>query len=86
MIETLLREGARYGEPEYSRESAVIIETARALSQQLDQGGKQLLAELEDAYQAREAAVLRSAFAGGFCSAVRLGLEVLEHPLPGGGG
>ena len=49
-------------------------------------GGLSVVTFLEDAYQAREAAVLRSAFAGGFCSAVRLGLEVLEHPLPGGGG
>ena len=62
MIERLMREEARYGEPEYSRKSAEIDQTTRALYEILDADEKQGVAQLEDAYQPREAAAIRSAF------------------------
>ena len=79
MIERLMQEEARYGEPEYSRRSTEIVQATRALCETLDAEEKQHLAQLEDAYQARETAAIRSAFQEGFCVAVRLALDVLEH-------
>lgn len=80
-----MQEEARYGEPEYSRKSAEIDQTTRALYEILDADEKKRLAQLEDAYQAREAAAIRSAFQEGFCTAVRLALDVLEHSRCNGG-
>ena len=79
MIERLQREEARYGEPEYSRMSDVITRTVQKLSDCLDQEGRELLLELEDAFQTREAAVTRCAFRDGFCCATLLALEVWEY-------
>ena len=85
MIERLMQEEARYGEPEYSRRSAEIVRATRALCETLDAEEKQHLAQLEDAYQVREAAAIRSAFQEGFCAAVWLALDVLEHSRCNGG-
>ena len=85
MIERLMREEARYGEPEYSQKSAEIIRATHALCETLDADEKQRLAQLEDTYQAREAAAIRSAFQEGFCAAVLLALDVLEHGRRNGG-
>ena len=49
------------------------------LSQELSADKKPLLERLEDSYQAREGAVIRSAFIDGFCTAVQLVVEVVEH-------
>ena len=85
MIERLMQAEARYGEPEYSQKSAEIDQITRALYEILDADEKQRLAQLEEAYQAREAAAIRSAFQEGFCAAVRLALDVLEHSHRDGG-
>ena len=86
MLERLFVEHARYGEPEYSRKSAEINRAIKTLSETLEPAEIQLLAQLEDTYQAREAAAVRSAFEEGFCSAVGLALDILERwPLRGRG-
>lgn len=79
MIERLMQEESRYGETEYSQRGAEIIQATRALRETLDADEKQYLTQLENAYQLREAAVIRSAFQEGFCVAVRLALDVLEY-------
>ncbi|RHR11055.1 hypothetical protein DWX58_00915 [Pseudoflavonifractor sp. AF19-9AC] len=79
MIERLMQEDPRYGEPEYSQRSAEIVRATRALCETLDAEEKQHLTRLENAYQLREAAAIRSAFQEGFCVAVQLALDVLEH-------
>lgn len=79
MIERLMQEESRYGEPEYSQRSAEIIRAIRALCETLDADEKQHLTQLENAYQLREATAIRSAFQEGFCVAVQLALDVLEH-------
>ena len=80
-----MREEARYGEPEYSQKSAEIVRATCALCETLDADEKQRLAQLEDAYQVREATAVRSAFQEGFCAAVQLALDVLEHSRRDGG-
>ena len=85
MIERLMKENTRYGEPEYSRAGEAISQAIQSLSAKLDQDGWKLLSQVEEAYQAREAAVIRSTFQEGFCAAVRLALEVLEHSHRDGG-
>lgn len=77
-----MREEARYGEPVYSQKSAELVRATRALCETLDADEKQYLAQLEDAYQAREAAAIRSAFQEG-CAAIRLALDALEHSQNG---
>ena len=77
MFERLMQEEARYGEPEYSRRSTEIVRATRALCETLDAEEKQHLTRLENAYQLREAAAIRSAFQEGFCVAVRLALDLL---------
>ena len=83
MIERLMQEESRYGEPVYSQKSAELVRATRALCETLDADEKQYLAQLEDAYQAREAAAIRSAFQEGFCAAIRLALDALEHSQNG---
>ena len=79
MIEKLIRSCFRYGEPTYKEKSAEIDEMIQMLSQELSAYKKPLLERLEDSYQAREGAVIRSAFIDGFCTAVQLVVEVVEH-------
>ena len=62
MIERLMKEKTRYGEPEYSRAGEAISQAIQSLSAKLDQDGWKLLSQVEEAYQAREATVIRSTF------------------------
>lgn len=79
MIEKLIRSCFRYGEPTYKEKSTEIDEMIQMLSQELSADKKPLLERLEDSYQARESAVIRSAFIDGFCTAVQLVVEVVEY-------
>ena len=79
MIEKLFRPHIRYGEPEYSRQSAEIHQVSQALSKILAPDHLYLLEKLEECYLAREDAETRSAFAECFCSAAWLAVDILKH-------
>lgn len=79
MIERLMKEATRFGEPEYSYAGKIISQATLNLSQKLDPEGKKLLSQLEEAYQDREAIAIHSAFQEGFCSAIWLALDILEY-------
>lgn len=81
MIQRLLDESRRYGEPEYSAAGRTIEAKGTALRQRLGPEESGWLEQLEDAYARRERAVMVEAFRSGFCQAVLLALEVLEYHI-----
>jgi len=79
MIERLMNQEFRYGEPEYSHLEKEIQEMKDVLAKQLDEEGWKLLDQLSSAYIRQGHAMLNNAFADGFCTAVKLMMDVILH-------
>lgn len=81
MIERLMNLERPYGEPEYSKLSAQISQLKQQLCEQLNQEGKTWLEQLADTYLEQSAVLSESSFTDGFCVAVDLVLDYLEHRI-----
>ena len=82
MIERLMNLEHPYGEPQYRNLSEQIISLKQQLFSQLNRQGKDQLDQLTDNYLAQLAALREAAFIDGFCSAVDLMVDYLEHKPP----
>ena len=79
MVERLLDRERQLGGEAYHSAMAQILEAGDALSNLLDDTGRQWLEKLGDAYGQRERAVMEAAFREGFCQAALLALDVLVY-------
>lgn len=77
MIERLMDEGRRYGEPEYTHHSRALSDLRATLEEQLTPEQTGLLDQLEDRFLQRESAATDGAFRAGMQAAFRLLLELL---------
>lgn len=82
MIERLMNLERPYGEPGYSKLSAQISQLKRQLNSQLNPQGKEQLEQLTNTYLEQSAALSEGSFTDGFCTAVDLMLDYLEHRIP----
>jgi len=83
MIERLMNLEHPYGEPQYRNLSEQIISLKQQLFSQLNRQGKNQLDQLTGNYLAQLAALREAAFIDGFCSAVDLMIDYLEHKTTG---
>ena len=79
MIKRLMNPERPYGEPEYSKMSEQIIKLQKALAEQLNQEHQVLLEQLSDTYIRQGNTMLADAFADGFCTAIELMLDFVQH-------
>ena len=79
MVERLLDRERQLGGEAYHNAMAQILEAGDALSNLLDDTGRQWLEKLGDAYGHRERVVMEAAFREGFCQAALLALDVLVY-------
>lgn len=79
MIKQLMNPERPYGEPEYSKLSKKITKMQKALAEQLDQEHQVLLEQLSDTYIRQGNNMLEDAFADGFCTAIELMLDFVQH-------
>lgn len=79
MIEKLMDEEFRYGEPEFSKAEGQIVEIYQELRGMLDEEGKVLLDSLSDAYIRQNNLIVKEIFKSGFCSAVELMIDFLKQ-------
>ena len=79
MIERLLDGERQLGGEAYHGAMAQILEAGDALTNLLDDTGRQWLEKLGDAYGQREWVVMEAAFREGFCRAALLALDVLAY-------
>ena len=79
MVERLLDRERQLGGEAYHSAMAQILEAGDALSNLLDDTGRQWLEKLGDAYGRREQVVMEAAFREGFCQAALLALDVLTY-------
>ena len=79
MVERLLDRERQLGGEAYHSAMAQILEAGDALSNLLDDTGRQWLEKLGDAYGQRERVVMEAAFLEGFCQAALLALDVLVY-------
>lgn len=79
MVERLLDRERQLGGEAYHSAMAQILEAGDALTNLLDDTGRQWLEKLGDAYGQRERVVMEAAFREGFCQAVLLALDVLVY-------
>ena len=79
MIERLLDGERQLGGEAYHNAMAQILEAGDALSNLLNDTGRQWLEKLGDAYGQRERVVMEAAFREGFCQAALLALDVLVY-------
>ena len=78
IIERLMDQEYRYGDPEYSRQGKEASAISATLSAQLDESGKKLLEELLDIEMQRNVLVQEDAFTIGVCTGVMFMCEVCE--------
>ena len=78
LIERLMDQEYRYGDPEYSRLGKEASAISATLSTQLDESGKKLMEELLDIEMQRNVLVQEDAFAIGVCPGVMFMCEVCE--------
>lgn len=78
IIERLMDQEYRYGDPEYSKLGKEASAISATLSTQLDESGKKLLEELLDIEMQRNVLVQEDAFAIGVCTGVMFICEVCE--------
>ena len=76
MMERLMEDGFRYGEPVYTQCSEEMIALSEELRKQLDQETAALLDKLEDVFVKRETASLEGAFREGIRVAILLVLDL----------
>ena len=81
MIERLINSGNSCDGPEYRKPSEKIIQLKQQLCGQLSPHGKEQLEQLTDTYLEQSAALLEVSFTNGFCAAVDLVLDYLEHRI-----
>ncbi len=79
IIECLLNEESKYGEPQYSEISQEIAKMKEKLGQQLNTDGQALLEEISDRYIYQGSFLIRDAFLEGFCVAMEIIFDVIEH-------
>lgn len=76
MMERLMEDGFRYGEPVYTQCSEEMMALSEELRKQLDQETAALLDKLEDVFVKRETASLEGAFREGIRVAILLVLDL----------
>ena len=79
MIERLMDQELRYGEPECSKLERQITETRQEIISLLGEKGGALLERLCDLYIRQGNAMLEDAFCNGFCTAAELMLDFLRR-------
>lgn len=79
MIERLMNEEFRYGEPGSSKAEGQIAEIYQELRGMLDREGRILLEKLSDAYIRQNNLIVKDVFKSGFCSAVELMIDFLKQ-------
>ena len=81
IIERLINSERSYDGPEHHKPSAKVIQLKQQLRSQLSPQGKEQLEQLTDTYLEQSAALLEVSFTDGFCTAVDLVLDYLEHRI-----
>ena len=81
MIEILFNAESSCDGPEYRNLSEKIILLKQQLCSQLSPLGKEQIEQLTDAYLEQSAALLKVSFTDGFCTAVDLVMDYLEHRI-----
>ena len=76
MMERLMEDGFRYGEPVYTQCSEEMMALLEELRRQLDQETTALLDKLEDVFVKRETASVEGAFREGVRVAILLALDL----------
>ena len=76
MMERLMEDGFRYGEPVYTQCSEEMMALSEELRRQLDQETAALLDKLEDVFVKRETASVEGAFREGVRVAILLALDL----------
>ena len=76
MMERLMEDGFRYGEPVYTQCSEEMMALLEELRRQLDQETAALLDKLEDVFVKRETASVEGAFREGVRVAILLALDL----------
>ena len=76
MMERLMEDGFRYGEPVYTHCSEEMMALSEELRKQLDQETAALLDKLEDVFVKRETASVEGAFREGVRVAILLALDL----------
>ena len=76
MMERLMEDGFRYGEPVYTQCSEEMMALSKELRRQLDQETAALLDKLEDVFVKRETASVEGAFREGVRVAILLALDL----------
>ena len=76
MMERLMEDGFRYGEPVYTQCSEEMIALSEELRKQLDQETAALLDKLEEVFVKRETASVEGAFREGVRVAILLALDL----------
>lgn len=79
MIERLMNLERPYGKSEYRKLSEKIVQLKQQLCGQLSPQGKDQLEELADIYLEQNAILLENRFIEGFCAAIDLAQDYLEH-------
>ena len=82
MMERLMEDGFRYGEPEYTQCSEEMIALSEELRKQLDQETAALLDKLEEVFVKRETASVEGAFREGVRVAILLALDLFPPSGP----
>lgn len=76
MMERLMEDGFRYGEPVYTQCSEEMMALSEELRRQLDRESAALLDKLEDVFVKRETASVEGAFREGVRVAILLALDL----------
>ena len=76
MMERLMEDGFRYGEPVYTQCSEEMMALSEELRKQLDRESAALLDKLEDVFVKRETASVEGAFREGVRVAILLALDL----------
>ncbi len=79
MIERLMINDFLQDNPGYQAITRHIAELRRSVSEKLDPEDRELLDRLADAYIGQCTMLVNDAFTSGFCAAVELALEILQH-------
>lgn len=82
MMERLMEDGFRYGEPVYTHCSEEMMALSEELRRQLDRESADLLDKLEDVFVKRETASVEGAFREGVRVAILLALDLLPPSGP----
>ncbi len=79
MIERLMTNHFLQDNPGYQEITQHIAEIRHAVSKNLDPEDREMMERLADAYIGQCTMLVNDAFTSGFCAAVELALEILQH-------